>query len=149
MKNSKDGSRKISKIALEIATSIEHTAAAAHHRGEATGTAISVNAALGATREYVLQWSMLHCALIDLSLSVFIQCASFMRDVASKGPVTRYFAKGLTADTVGAYLSSVQGLNVLLKVGKSHSLAIQRSYQCADSRSQVWHYARVVSRPRS
>jgi len=26
-----------------------------------------------------------------------------MRDVASKGPVTRYFAKGLTADTIGGY----------------------------------------------
>jgi len=27
--------------------------------------------------------SMLYCALIRLSFSVFIQCASFMRDVAS------------------------------------------------------------------
>jgi len=53
MKNCKDGSRKISKAALDIATSIENTAAAARHLGEADGTAISVNAALGATRECV------------------------------------------------------------------------------------------------
>ena len=39
-----------------------------------------------------------------------------MRDVARKGPVTRYFAKGLTADTVGGYLASVNGLHELLKV---------------------------------
>jgi len=53
MKNCKDDSRKISKVALDIAISIENTAAAAHHRDEAAGTAISVNAALGATRECV------------------------------------------------------------------------------------------------
>jgi len=53
MKNCKDSSRKISKVALEIAASIENTAAAARHRDEAAGTAISVNAALGATRECV------------------------------------------------------------------------------------------------
>jgi len=53
MKNCKDSSRKISKVALEIAASIENTAAAARDRGEAAGTAISVNAALGATRECV------------------------------------------------------------------------------------------------
>jgi len=56
MKNSKNNSRKISKVALDIATSIENTAAAVRHRDGAaagTGIAISVNAALGATREYV------------------------------------------------------------------------------------------------
>ena len=54
MKNSKDNSRRISKIALKIATSIENTAATAHHRGEETNPAVSTNAALGATKEYVL-----------------------------------------------------------------------------------------------
>jgi len=39
-----------------------------------------------------------------------------MRDVARKGPVTRYFEKGLTTDTVGGYLASVNGLHELLKV---------------------------------
>jgi len=47
-----------------------------------------------------------------------------MHDVASKGPVTRYFAKGLTSDTVGGYLASVQGLCELLKVSKSLLLII-------------------------
>jgi len=53
MKNCKDSSRKISKVALEIAASTENTAAAARDRGEAAGTASLVNAALGATRECV------------------------------------------------------------------------------------------------
>jgi len=48
-----------------------------------------------------------------------------MRDVASKGPVRRYFAKGLTADTVGGYLGSVNGLHELLKVIASLSSFVQ------------------------
>ena len=47
-----------------------------------------------------------------------------MHDIASKGPVTRYFAKGLTSDTVGGYQASIQGLHELLKVGASLSLVI-------------------------
>jgi len=116
MKNCKNNSRKISKVALEIATSIDNTAAAARHRGETVGAAISVNAALGATRECVILLSGSLCVLKRVYISLFTQCASFMRDVASKGPVTRYFAKGLTADTVGGYLASMQGLQELLKV---------------------------------
>lgn len=41
IKNYKENSRKISKFALEVATSIENTAAAAHHRGEAARIAVS------------------------------------------------------------------------------------------------------------
>ena len=51
MKNSKDESRKVSKISLEIATSIANTSAAANHRGESTDLPVSVAAALGATKE--------------------------------------------------------------------------------------------------
>jgi len=58
MKNCKDNSRRISKVALQIATSIENTAAAAHHRGGETNPAVSTNAALGATKEYVLGFSV-------------------------------------------------------------------------------------------
>jgi len=39
-----------------------------------------------------------------------------MHDVAGKGAFSRYFEKGLTADTIGGYLASVQGLHELLKV---------------------------------
>jgi len=53
MKNSKDTSRKISKISLEIATSINNTATAALHGGKSTDLPISVAAALGATKESV------------------------------------------------------------------------------------------------
>jgi len=55
MKNSKDTSRKISKISLEIATSINNTATAALHGGKSTDLPISVAAALGATKESVLR----------------------------------------------------------------------------------------------
>jgi len=54
MKNYKDDSRKISKLTLEIATSVENTATAAILRGEDINVTVSVNAALGATRECVL-----------------------------------------------------------------------------------------------
>lgn len=60
MKNCKDNSRKISKLALEIATSIETAAAVTRHRGEVSDASISVKAALGATREYVV--SLIHHA---------------------------------------------------------------------------------------
>ena len=55
MKNSKDTSRKISKISLDIATSINNTATAALHGGKATELPISVAAALGATKESVIR----------------------------------------------------------------------------------------------
>jgi len=55
MKNSKDTSRKISKISLEIATSINNTATAALHGGKLADLPISVAAALGATKESVLR----------------------------------------------------------------------------------------------
>ena len=48
--------------------------------------------------------------------SVFVQCAKFMRDVAGQGPFTRHFQKGVTADTIGGYLASINGLRELLKV---------------------------------
>jgi len=51
MKNSKNTSRKISKISLEIATSVHNTATAARLRGETTGFQIPVAAALGVTKE--------------------------------------------------------------------------------------------------
>lgn len=54
MNNCKDASSRISKLALEIATSIENTAAAARHRGEDTNATGSVNAALGVARECVI-----------------------------------------------------------------------------------------------
>jgi len=47
-----------------------------------------------------------------------------MRDVAGKGPFTRHFKKGLTADTIGGYLASVEGLHELLKVSTSLPAAI-------------------------
>jgi len=53
MKNSKDTSRKISKVTLEIATSVDNTATAARLRGEMSDIPISVAAALGATKESV------------------------------------------------------------------------------------------------
>ena len=56
MKNCKDDSRKTYKVALEIATSVENTAVTAHHRGEETDLVASVNATLGATKEYALQY---------------------------------------------------------------------------------------------
>jgi len=37
-----------------------------------------------------------------------------MRDVVGRGAFTRYFEKGLTADTVDGYLASVEGLRELL-----------------------------------
>ena len=55
MKNSKNTSRKISKISLEIATSVENTATAARLRGEMIDLQVSVAAALGATKEQVLR----------------------------------------------------------------------------------------------
>jgi len=51
MKNSKDTARKISKISLEISTSVDNTTTAARLRGETTDLEISVAAALGATKE--------------------------------------------------------------------------------------------------
>jgi len=51
MKNSKDTSRKISKVALKIATGVENAAAAAHRRGKESNVAISVESALCAARE--------------------------------------------------------------------------------------------------
>jgi len=48
-----------------------------------------------------------------------------MRNVAGKGAFTRYFEKGLTADTVGGYLASVEGLYELLKVGALPSPVIR------------------------
>ena len=51
MKNSKNTSRKISKISLEIATSVDNTATAARLRGATAELEISVAAALGATTE--------------------------------------------------------------------------------------------------
>ena len=39
-----------------------------------------------------------------------------MLNVAGKGPFTRRFKKGLTADTVGGYIASVEELHELLKV---------------------------------
>jgi len=57
MKNCKDDSRKTSKVTLEIATSVENTAVTAHHhRGEETDLVASVNAGLGATKEYALRY---------------------------------------------------------------------------------------------
>jgi len=41
-----------------------------------------------------------------------------MREVARQGQINRHFKKGLTADTVGGYLSSLEGLHELLKVRK-------------------------------
>jgi len=52
----------------------------------------------------------------------------FMREVTEKGPLTRYFAKGLTVDTVDGYLASVIGLHELLKVSASHPIVIHRSH---------------------
>ena len=55
MKNSKNTARLISKISLEIATSVKNTATAALHGGKATELPIPVAAALGATTESVLR----------------------------------------------------------------------------------------------
>ena len=46
-----------------------------------------------------------------------------MFDASSKGAVTRYFGKGLTADTTSGYLASVEALRELLKV---HALQLAR-----------------------
>jgi len=59
MKNCKDDARKISKMALEISTSVDHTIATAVQRGDALDANISVVAALGATKEYVLYHGLL------------------------------------------------------------------------------------------
>ena len=47
-----------------------------------------------------------------------------MRDVAGKGPITRHFKQGLTADTIGGYLASIEGLHELLKVCTSRLLGV-------------------------
>jgi len=67
MKNSKDTSRKISKISLEISTSINNTATAALHGGKSTDLPISVAAALGATKESVLRSPTCVFYLISIS----------------------------------------------------------------------------------
>ena len=67
-----------------------------------------------------------------------------MRDVAGKGPITRHFKKGLTTDTIGGYLASVEGLHQLLKVSASHTVAIHCAHRSIDSRSRVRHHARAV-----
>jgi len=54
MKNSKNISRKISKISLEIATSFNNTATITRLQVEKTEPTIPVAAALGAAKEYVL-----------------------------------------------------------------------------------------------
>jgi len=59
MKNCKDNARKISKIALEISTSVDHTTATVVQRGDALEANISVIAALGATKEYLRYHSLL------------------------------------------------------------------------------------------
>ena len=53
MKNCKNDSRKISKLALEIAASVENTAATTQLHGDAS-LPVAIAAALGATKEYVL-----------------------------------------------------------------------------------------------
>ena len=55
MKNSKNTARVISKISLEVATSINNTATAALHGGKTNKLPISVAAALGATKESELR----------------------------------------------------------------------------------------------
>jgi len=115
MKNCKDDARKISKLALEIANSVKNTAVVKRDSSDATDLAITVVAALGATRECVLVVTVTKVCLIGLSHSVFLQCAEFMQEVAGKGLLSRNFRKGLTADTVGGYLAAVDGLRVLLK----------------------------------
>lgn len=55
MRICKSTSRKISNVSLEIAASIDNTAAAARCRGETMDLPISVTAALGATKECVIR----------------------------------------------------------------------------------------------
>jgi len=55
MKSWRDGSRKISKIALHIATCVENTANTLLHEGRTTELQTSVVAALSAAVESVLQ----------------------------------------------------------------------------------------------
>ena len=38
-----------------------------------------------------------------------------MLDSTNKGAVTRHFKKGVTADTAGGYLATMEGLRELLK----------------------------------
>lgn len=146
MKNCKDSSRKISRTALEIATSINNTAVAAHHCGESSDLPVSVAAALGATNECVFRYYILYLFHVSL-LSVFVQCARFMVDTTSKGPFTRYFQKGLTVDTVNGYLDAVEGLCELLKVCDIKFLKIndQRGTR-SDSRRRMQAYARALRR---
>jgi len=51
MRNSKDTSRKISKVSLQIATCVDRTATAALDDGKTHELPISVAAALAATKE--------------------------------------------------------------------------------------------------
>ena len=71
MKNCKDNSRKIAKISLDITNSIENTVATTRHRGEEPNATISVNAALGATRECVLSLCYAACLTLYDSVSSF------------------------------------------------------------------------------
>ena len=77
MKNSKNTARMISKISLEIATSIKNTATAALHGGDATELPISVAAALGVTKESVVRSST---CVFDLT-KFLLQCLSTMCDL--------------------------------------------------------------------
>ena len=115
MKNCKDNARKISKMALEISTSVDRTATAAAQRGNALDANISMVAALGATKECAIE-QLMRLALIWTRCSVFEQCTTFMRSASEMGAFTRYLKKRLTVDTVGGYLAAVEGLHALLKV---------------------------------
>ena len=122
MKNCKDNSRKIAKITLDIATSIENTVRNTSHRGEAPEATVSVNAALGATRECVL--SMCYAACLTPYDSVSSFSARNSCDLAGRGALSRQFEKGLAADAIGGYLASVQGLHELLEALPSLSRGI-------------------------
>ena len=55
MRNCKENARKISKLALEISISVEHTAVTVNQSDNTLDTRISMIAALGATKECAIE----------------------------------------------------------------------------------------------
>ena len=115
MKSCKDDARKMSRIALEIATCVKKTADMTQFQSDAVAVPISVIAALNATTEYEL--ALNYTSVLELTWpSVFVQSASSMRTATGKGTFARFFDKSSTVDMVGGYLAATNGLRELLKV---------------------------------
>lgn len=63
-----------------------------------------------------------------MTCSVFHECASFMREAATRGLFTRIRLKGSTADAAAGYLVIFEDLRKLLKVR-----CMRRNPNCSDS----------------